>query len=124
MTNKISTYLKLNVAPRVTSELQPQLQNPMIATMLRTYLPQTWLFISETAKGTLFVGLDGVAKVFEGDYGTPDVSITWTDQAYFAAFVLQNRSAIPPQSPKEPSVQRITPKGGAAFDFLHERLNL
>ncbi len=117
-------YLKLNVAPRVTDELQSYLQNPMAATMVRSYLPQTWLFISETGKGTLFVDVDGIARVFEGSFGAPDVSITWTDQAFFATLVLQNRSAVALGTPKEPAVQRLTQKGGTAFDFLHGRFNL
>lgn len=96
----------------------------MMATMIRTYLPQTWLFISETGRASLFVDVDGAARVVEGNFGTPDVSITWTDQAFYAALVLRNRSQIPPSSPSEPSVQKLTQKGGAAFDFLRERFNL
>jgi hypothetical protein len=121
--SNVTTILTDNIAPKVTAQLQPELKKFLIGGLIKGYLPQTWLFISETGKGTLFVDKSGVAQAYDGDYGTPDVSISWTDQAFHAALVLQDRSALPPGA-GEPVVQKLTPKGGTAFDFLRKRFNL
>jgi hypothetical protein len=123
LVNNITTILIDKIAPQVAGQLQPELHKFMIGGLIRGYLPQTWIFVSETGAGTLVVGKDGVALAQEGQLENPDVRITWTDQAFQAALVDQNRAAVPPEA-GEPKIEKLTSKGGTAFDFLRKRFNL
>jgi hypothetical protein len=123
MANNITNILTETIAPKVTAQLQPELKKFFVGGIIKGYLPQNWLFISETGKGTLFVDKTGLAQAQEGEIGSPDVSITWTDEAFHAALVLQDRNAVPAGA-GQPNVQKITSKGGTAFDFLRKRFNL
>jgi hypothetical protein len=121
--NYITTILTEKIAPQVTAQLQPELKKFIVGGLIKGYLPQTWFFISESGSGTLLVDKSGTAQAQEGQIGTPDVSITWTDKAFNAALALQDRTAVPPEA-GEPVVQKLTAKGGTAFDFLRKRFNL
>ena len=123
MSNNITTILTDTIVPQVTAQLQPELQKFIVGGMIKGYLPQTWIFVSETGAGTMVVDKNGVAQAQEGQLENPDVRITWTDQAFLAALVLQNRAAVP-SGAGEPKVEKITSKGGTAFDFLRKRFNL
>ncbi len=119
----LAEHLAAHVAPQVTAQLQPRLSHPLFGGLLRRYLPQTWWFVSPGASATLHVGPDGQSQAFEGSVGPPDVVISWTAEAFDAVLAYRDPSRVPPGSGR-PNVEKRTPKGAAAFDYLRSRLGL
>jgi hypothetical protein len=110
MTSYLTQLIAANVAPLVQARLQPELNKFIIGGLIRSRLPQTWWLVSSSGSGTLYVDQNGNASAHDGQAGTPDGVITWTDQAFYTAIVLQDRSKIPPQD-GQPNVDIRTRKG-------------
>jgi len=123
MPSYISSLLAEVVVPQVTARLQAELRKFVVGAVIRNYLPQTWWFISDTGSATFYVDRDGIAAVYDGQSGNPDVSITWTDRAYCAAVGLQDRSQIP-HADGQPSVVPHTQRGATAFGQVRKQLGL
>jgi hypothetical protein len=118
----IAELLGSTVAPRINAEL-PRHVSGLGGFLIRGYLPQTWWFSSESGAGTIYVDQQGICQAIEGHVGAPDVTISWTDQAFHAALALQDRTKLPPGT-MAPTIQTLTSKGRTAFNFLRNRFGL
>ncbi len=107
-------------APELERQLQPQLKGPF-GGLVRGYLPQTWVFITEEETTTLHVGADGGVKAAPGAAPHPDVVVETTHQRLALALKTRDKSKVPP------GVTKVTPqteKGRTAFQFVRSRLGL
>ncbi|HTT73806.1 MAG TPA: hypothetical protein VMG99_06645 [Thermoplasmata archaeon] len=105
-------------------EFQPQIQTRLrgfFGGMIRHYLPQAWVFTTETETATLRVDADGAVSVVAGPVPAPDVTIEIPTARLVAALTRRAASAVPP-GPL--TVTPHTAKGKAAFDYLRSRLGL
>jgi hypothetical protein len=84
---------------------------------VRAYLPQTWWFSGSSGSATLLVDTHGSCKVLEGEVGSPDVSVAWTDPAFKVVFQTQDRSLLP-SGTEPPTVRAHTHKGRVALRRL------
>lgn len=123
MVSYIAQLLQSSVAPQVTARLRRELSKVFIGGIVRGYLPQTWWFVSDSGSATFYVEQNGVATVYDGTTGSPDVTVTWTDAAYYAAIGLQDRSRIPADS-GAPNVVPHTQRGATAFGQVRKQLGL
>ncbi len=108
------------VAPDLENQLKPQLKG-VFGGLVRGYLPQTWVFVTEEETATLHVGPDGSARASKGAADHPDVVIETTHARLAAALRTRDRSKVPPGATK---VTPRTEKGRMAFQFVRSRLGL
>jgi hypothetical protein len=118
----ISTLLEKTVVPKIRTELRPHLEG-LFGGVVRSFLPQTWWFSTESGDGTLVVDQSGAGKVYDGKIGHPDVSITWTDHEFFVALTTGDREGLPAKR-TAPKIQVHTPKGKVGYEQLRKRLGL
>lgn len=118
----ISDLLAQTVAPRVQAELQPHLRG-IFGGIIRRYLPQVWWFTTDSGMATLYVDQSGMAVSIDGQSGSPDVSLTWTDRDAYASLTASTPNQVPAGT-SVPSVQIHTSKGQAAYNQLRKRLGL
>lgn len=109
-----------DVAPELEKQLKPQLTGPF-GGLVRGYLPQTWVFVTESETATLRVGPDGSTAASPGAAPNPDVVIETTHARLSAALRTRDRSKVPPGATK---VTPATEKGRMAFQFVRNRLGL
>jgi hypothetical protein len=109
------------ICPRIEDQLRPHLSS-LFSRMIRSYLPQTWIFHTEKDTATLRVDASGKASAMEGSSPDSDVQIDWTHAQLVAALARQSSAEIP--SGPAPSIAFQSDKGRAAFDFLRKRLGL
>jgi hypothetical protein len=122
MASYISRLAGEAIPPLVADKLQPRMRG-LTGAIIRGYLPQVWWFSTETGHATVIVDKQALCQVFDGQQGQPDVTMTWTDQAFYIALSTQDRSQLPPGTP-EPQVQTLTGKGRTAFGQLRSYLGL
>ncbi len=108
------------VAPDLEKQLKPQLSG-VFGGIVRGYLPQTWVFVTEEESATLRVGADGSAKASKGAAANADVVIETTHSRLAAALKTRDKSKVPPGATK---VTPRTEKGRMAFQFVRSRLGL
>ena len=93
---------------------------------IRRWLPQYWVFTTESGSSTLLVEKSGASAAVRGASPTPDVTVEWVDASLDAALTVAlthgDRRSIP-RSP-QPSVKTHTKKGEDALAFLGRRLGL
>ena len=118
----ISDLLAQTVAPRVQTELQPHLRG-FLGGLIQHDLPQVWWFSTNSGTATLYVDQSGVARSIDGQSGSPDVSVSWTDPDAYASLTATNPSQVPAGTSLL-SVEIHTSKGRAAYDQLRQRLGL
>lgn len=112
--------LLAQVSREVESELKPHLRG-LQGLFIAGYLPQTWVFATESETVSFYVDSQGNASVTDGRAPTPDVTIG-TSHAMLSTAL---RTRDPAQVPRGPlRVTPHTPKGGTAFQFLRRRLGL
>jgi hypothetical protein len=114
----------LELLRQIAPDLQQQVQKNLTGFMgaiLRSYLPQVWVFRTEQDSATLRVGQQGEVGVFPALPESPDVTITTSHAKLSAALTTRDRSKVPP-GPVD--VQAHTSKGRTAFDFTRQRLGL
>lgn len=104
----------------VEAQLKPNLRGFFGGT-IRTYLPQAWVFTTETETVTLKVDPEGNVSVHSGRDASPDVIIQGTHAALSAALSTRNPAKVPPGSIK---ARPVTSKGSMAFNFLRNRFGL
>lgn len=108
------------VGPDLERQLKPQLSGPF-GGLLRGYLPQTWVFVTEEETATLRVGGDGSAHASPGPTEPADVLIETTHARLSVALRTRDKSQVPP------GTTRVTPKtekGRTAFQFVRSRLGI
>lgn len=124
LTSTIARILtQSGIAAEVTERLRQELRRFIVGGIVRSHLPQTWWFVSESGAATFYVDQNGAAVVYDGQAGNPDVTVTWSDAAFNAALVLRDRSRIPAGS-GAPSVVAHTGKGQRAFAQVRSQLGL
>jgi hypothetical protein len=110
-----------NVALQVQAELNSILATPMGA-MIRSYLPQVWVFETEQEVLTLAVDVMGRVSTFPGGMQERDVTIRMREAPLQLA--LQTRDARRTLPADAPRVEYHSPKGNTAFTYLRGRFGL
>lgn len=108
------------VSAEVEAQLKPRLRG-LTGMFVAGYLPQAWVFVTESEVVSLFVDPQGNASVAAGRPRSLDVTIE-TSHALLSA-ALRTRS--PSSVPRGPL--RVTPhttKGRDAFQYLRGRFGL
>ncbi|HTW39552.1 MAG TPA: hypothetical protein VMF04_01660 [Thermoplasmata archaeon] len=115
--NHAATLLE-KVARQIEPEVQKQLAG-LFGGIVRSYLPQAWVFETDEGTATLVVEKTGAASVRDGAADHPDVTL----RVPYAplARALQSRK---PMSPDAVTVTPHTAKGRTAFDYLRSRVGL
>jgi hypothetical protein len=112
--------LLTHVAPDLEAQLKPQLKGAF-GGLVRAYLPQTWVFVTESETASLIVGADGSARALQGAAPHPDVLVETGHARLVLALTTRDKSKVPP------GVTKVTPKtekGRTAFQFVRSRLGL
>lgn len=104
----------------VEAALKPQLSG-FFGSVVRAYLPQRWVFVTEEGMATLGVETSGAVVVRAGGDPAPDVMVTTSHAKLAAALRTRRREGLPP-GPL--TVTPRTSKGKTAFDFARRRLGL
>jgi hypothetical protein len=106
------------VAPQIEPEVQKQLGG-LFGGIVRSYLPQAWVFETDEGTATLLVDKTGTASVIDGAAEHPDVTI----KVPYAPLVkaLKTRTRM---SSDAVTVSPHTAKGRTAFDYLRGRVGL
>jgi hypothetical protein len=104
----------------VEAQLKPNLRG-FFGGMIRAYLPQTWVFTTESETVTFHVDPEGNVFVQIGRDASPDVIVQGTHAALSAALTTRNPALVPPGSIK---ARPVTSKGSMAFNFLRNRFGL
>ena len=108
------------VSADVEAQLKPRLRG-LTGLFVAGYLPQAWVFVTESEIVSLFVDSQGNASVSAGRARSPDVTIETSHALLSAALRTRNPSAVP-RGPL-----RVTPhtnKGRDAFQYLRGQLGL
>ncbi|MCI4348762.1 MAG: hypothetical protein L3J93_00875 [Thermoplasmata archaeon] len=105
-----------DLEPRLARSLQG-----MLGGMIRAYLPQRWVFVTEEGTASLTIDERGHASVADGPLVSPDVTIASSHARLSAALTTRDRTRIPP-GPFTATPH--TAKGRAAYEFLRGRLGL
>ena len=110
-----------SLSHEIESQLKPNLRG-IRGMFVQAYLPQTWVFETETETATFVVDARGNAHAEAGAKPDRDVTIRWKHD--FLASVLKTRSHASVPGGIRPIFMFHTPKGRRAFDFLRGRLGL
>lgn len=105
-------------------ELEPRVRDQLrgfFGSMVRQYLPQTWVFRTEDGTASLTVDATGAVAVAPGALTPADVTIEVGHERLRVALTTRSRSAVPP-GPL--TVTPHTAKGRAAFGYLRDRIGL
>jgi len=108
------------LAHRLEPEVQSRLKG-FLGGFLRAYLPQTWVFRTDTATASLTVDDAGHATVSPSALPNPDVTVEMPFDRLRAAIATRSPT---PELPKSASVTTHTAKGKAAFGYLRGRIGL
>ena len=104
----------------VEAQLKPQLSG-FFGGVVRSYLPQRWVFVTEEESATLGVETTGVVWVRGGAEPSADVTIETSHARLAGALRTRSREGLPPGSVR---VTAHTSRGRTAFDFSRRRLGL
>ncbi len=104
----------------VEAQLKPQLSG-FFGGVVRSYLPQRWVFVTEEGSATLGVETDGVVWARPGAEPSPDVTIRTSHAKLAQALKTRAREGLPPDPV---NVTAHTTRGRTAFDFTRRRLGL
>ena len=110
-----------DLCPEVERQLKPNLRG-IRGMFVQAYLPQAWVFETETETATFVVDARGNAHAEAGAKLGRDVTIRWKHDFLAAVLRTRNRASVP--GGIHPVVKFHTPKGRRAFDFLRGRLGL
>lgn len=104
----------------VEAQLKPQLSG-LFGGVVRSYLPQRWVFVTEEGSATLGVETTGIVWVRAGAEPSADVTIETSHAKLAAALRSRSREGLPPDPVR---VTAHTTRGRTAFDFTRKRLGL
>ena len=108
------------VAKKAQKEVQSRLTG-FFGAMVRPYLPQTWVFVTEQGTASLHVDARGAVAVHPGAMRAPDVTVDVELARLRAALTGPHP---PAERPQDLRVTTHSAKGKAAFGLLRERLGL
>lgn len=114
------TELLESLRPEVENGLKPHLRG-IFGGLIRPYLPQTWVFVTEAEVATFYVDPSGETAVSPVAGARPDVTIVVDHAVISAALSTRDSRQVPPGN-KEIRFQ--TQKGQTAFNFLRGRFGL
>ncbi|HEY6238189.1 MAG TPA: hypothetical protein VIZ68_03265, partial [Thermoplasmata archaeon] len=83
------------VARDVEGQVRSQLQG-MFGPMIRSYLPQTWVFTTEEGSASLTVDAEGRATATPGALPNADVTVVTSHARLEAALRTRRKEAVPP----------------------------
>lgn len=108
------------LGPELEERLKPQLAG-LFGGVVRSYLPQLWVFRTELDTASLEVDRTGSVSAVDGAKESPDVTIEIGHERLRTALTTRQRELFP----KGPlTVTPHTAKGKTAFDVLRQRLHL
>jgi hypothetical protein len=107
-------------AGRVEPEVQRQLHG-LFGGIVRSYLPQAWVFETDEGTASFLVDRAGVVSVAAGAAKNADVTVKIPANRLRVALTTRDPAKVPP-GPL--AVTPHTPKGKAAFGYLRGRLGL
>ena len=105
-------------------DLQPRLQSQLSGVfggIVRQYLPQSWVFVTESETVTLTVDREGRFGALPGRSDAPDVTVETTHDRLAAALRTRQRDQVPPGPFR---AIPHTEKGRTAYGLLRQRLGL
>lgn len=109
---------------KVGRDVEPEIRSRLggfFGGMVRAYLPQAWVFVTEDGTASLHVDRAGTVKVTQGAVPSPDVTVEVGHDRLKAALLTRRKDGLPP-GPL--TVTPHTPKGRTAFALLRDRLGL
>lgn len=112
--------LLASVAPDLEQRLKAQMTG-FAAMFVRPYLPQRWVFVTESETATLVVDTNGGVSAVAGVATPVDVTLKIGFERLRIALTSRKKELVPP-GPLE--VTPHTSKGQTAFQFLRSRLGL
>jgi hypothetical protein len=112
--------LLASIAPGLEQRVRAQLAG-FAAMFVRPYLPQRWVFVTETETASLIVDATGAVSAVAGAAEPTDVTLKIGFERLRIALTTRRKELVPP-GPLE--VIPHTPKGKTAFEFLRSRLGL
>lgn len=110
-----------NLRYEIENQIKPALRRPLVGGIVRGYLPQLWVFRTESEMVGLSVDCYGNTSACVTDLRNPDVTITTTHAILSTILSTRSRSCVPPGPFK---VVAHTQKGLTAFNYLRGRLGL
>jgi hypothetical protein len=118
----VSSLVELlaSIAPDLEQRVKAQLTG-FTAMFVRPYLPQRWVFVTESETASLIVDTSGAVSAVAGVAAPPDVTLTIGLERLRIALTTRRKELVPP-GPLE--VTPHTKKGETAFQFLRSRLGL
>jgi len=119
----VPTLLELlaSVTPDLEARIRSQLTG-FTAAIVRPYLPQRWVFVTEQGTASLVVDTTGAVSAVDGVAAPPDVTLKIGFERLRVALTTRRKELVPPGPPLE--VTPHTAKGKTAFQFLRSRLGL
>jgi hypothetical protein len=108
------------VTPDLEREVRSRLQG-FLGGFIRAFLPQVWVFETESETATLRVEPSGAVTVAPGSVPSPDVSVSAPRARLEAMLTSRER---PGSAPSDVSVLLHTARGRAAFDQVRGRFGL
>ncbi len=105
-------------------DLEPRVRDQLrgfFGSMVRHYLPQTWVFRTEEETVSLHVDAMGAVTVSAGALAPADVTVEVGHDRLRAALTTRSRAGVPSWPL---TVTPHTGKGKAAFGYLRERIGL
>jgi hypothetical protein len=106
-------------APSLEAEVKTRLGG-FLGGIVRSYLPQIWVFRTEQDAATLAVDANGHVTVTPTAAPSPDVTIELRHGEL--ASILASKGKAAPAGPVKATPH--TPKGRTAFDYLRSRFGL
>jgi hypothetical protein len=113
--------LLTGLCEEIERQLKPNLWG-LKGLLVRSYLPQAWVFETEYGACTLFLDAEGNARVFPGTHQDRDVTVHWKHDSLASVLESRNRSSVPDGD--YPDVFVHTEKGRAAFSYLKKDIGL
>jgi len=109
-----------DICSEIEAQLKPNISG-LFGGIVRSNLPQSWVFRTESETVTLHVDRSGNASVLRGILRNSDVTIEWGHELLSITLRTRNRPSVISNPPK---VSFQTQKGATAFNFLRGRLGL
>jgi len=110
-----------NLSYEIESQLKPALRG-LGGFIVRGYLPQAWIFETESEIATLMVDAQGNVSTQPSGYLHRDVTIRWEHDLLASVLRTRNRASVP--GGIHPIFMFHTAKGRAAFNYLRGRFGL
>jgi hypothetical protein len=112
--------LLASIAPDLEQRVRAQLSG-FTAMFVRPYLPQRWVFVTESETASLVVDTTGGVTAVAGIAAPPDVTLEIGLERLRIALTTRRKELVPPGPLK---VTPHTSKGETTFQFLRSRLGL